>query len=99
MNRLDPALKRLLVWSGRASAPSTEEIPPGFAGRVLDAPRPSPPDGVLRLGLHTVGWPSVCVSAAVILGGVVLLLSQGRLPEPAAGLPSGLGFLASQLLP
>lgn len=97
MNRLHPDLKRLMIWSGRASPPQPEEAPFGFAGRVVAAWTPAQAP-TLFLELQRIAWASACVSAAVMLCGVLVLVSQAHAPEPAAAFSSALRFLASSLI-
>lgn len=98
MNLLDPDLKRLLAWSRRAARPQPEETPLGFVERVLASRDPAPAPALL-LELQEAAWAFTGVSLAVILSGVLLLMSQGRAPEPAAGITVTLSVLASQLPP
>jgi hypothetical protein len=96
MNKLDPELKRLMTWAGRAAPAQKEEAPFGFANRVV-ALRPAQP-GSLLIALRQIALTSACVSLAVILGGLVVLARQVHAPEPARGIPSALSFLASNLI-
>jgi len=98
MNRLDADLKRLMTWAGRATPSQPEAAPFGFASRVVAACAAAPAPSLL-FELQQIAWFSGCVSAVVILCGVVLLVSQPHAPEPAAGLPSAVRFLASNFNP
>lgn len=96
MNRLDPDLKRLMNWSGRALRGQPEEAPFGFASRVAAAWTPAQAPTLL-LELQKIAWTSASVSAAVMLCGVLVLASQAHAPEPAAAFSSALRFLANSL--
>ena len=94
MSEFDPELKRLFEWSRLVPPPRGEEVPFGFAGRVVARRRPvSGP--TLLLELHQVAWGFTCVSVALIIFGVVVLEKQGSAPQPASEFSSALSFLAS----
>jgi len=97
VNRLDSDLKRLMNWARRALPRQPEEAPLGFAARVVAAWTPARVPTLL-LELQQLAWALAWVSAAVMLCGVVVLLSQAHAPEPAAGFSSALRFLASSLI-
>lgn len=98
MSKLNPELKRLMAWSGRAAPGQPEEAPFGFASRVVA--RWSPKKArTLFFELQQLVWPSVLVSVAVIVGGMLVMLNQARLPEPASAFSSALPFLMNNLTP
>ena len=94
MNKLDPDLKRLLQWSGRAPAAKLEEVPFGFSGRVLAAKR-QPQLPTLLQELQRAAWGLTCASLALILCAGFLWIRQRSTPPPAEEVPSALSFLAS----
>jgi hypothetical protein len=96
MNELDPALKRLMKWSRRASPPAREEVPFGFAGRVT-ASRKLVQIPTLLAELQQIAWGLACVSLAVIVCGFLLLMNQPSPPPPASEIPSALDFVANYL--
>jgi len=96
-NSLDPDLKRLMKWSRGSSPPQSEDAPFGFAGRVaasLDRPAEPP---TLLLQLQQIAWSSVWVSVAILICGMIVLMSQATKPKPASEFSSALSFLASNL--
>lgn len=96
MNELDPALKRLMKWSRKASPTAPEEVPFGFAGRVTASSKffPTP---TLLAELQHIAWGLACVSLAVIVSGFLLLMNQTSAPPPASEIPSALDFVANYL--
>lgn len=104
MNKLDPALKRLLKWSsGAVRAPWTstsepETAPFGFSARVVASAagkmvRPL----TLLEELQQSAWSLTCGSLALIVcvGFVFVFLIQSSAPVPAAEISSALSFLAN----
>jgi|KBSMisStandDraft_5_1062788.scaffolds.fasta_scaffold52094_2 hypothetical protein len=105
MNQLDPSLKRLLKWSRSASAasvsaPTPEEAPFGFAGRVVASAwvTRAQPATTLVQELQRTAWGIACVSLALLLCGALVLLSQGGPPAPEADISSALNFVANNFL-
>lgn len=100
MNRLDPDLKRLLRWSRRGALPKREpeEAHFGFASRVAASWNPAR-NGSLLSELKQFAWASCCVALVVITCGLIVLVRQPQAPEPAAGIPPALSFVASNLTP
>jgi hypothetical protein len=98
MNELHPDLKRLLKWAHAASPSRPEEAPFGFSGRVLVSGSPVQAPA-LFCELQRTAWPLTCLSLALILGGGLLLLSQGASSLPPEEFSSALRFLASNLTP
>lgn len=98
MNKPNSELKRLMAWASRAAPPRPEEAPFGFAGRVVAKWNPNRARS-LWFELQHLAWPSAFASAGVILAGLVVLLAQTGVPEPAATLSSALPFLVNNLVP
>jgi hypothetical protein len=100
MNRLNADLKRLLTWSRRGALPERdpEEAPCGFASRIVASWSPAQ-NGSLLAELRQFAWASTCVALVVIMCGFIVLVRQPQAPEPAAGIPSALSFVASNLTP
>ena len=98
MSKLDSELKRLMSWAGRVSPFEPGAAPFGFASRVVALWKPTQAGSVL-LELKQMAWSWGCVAVVVIFCGLVVLSIESGAPEPAGGLPSALGFLASNLTP
>ncbi len=98
MNELHPGLKRLLKWAREASPSQPPEAPFGFSGRVLGSRQEVRAATLLR-DLQRSAWALTCGSLVLIVGGGILIASQGSAPEPAAELSSTLTFLANNLAP
>ena len=97
MNELDPALKRLLKLAQVASLSKPEEAPFGFVGRVLASRENGQPPTLLQelqQSAWGLGWPSL----ALVICGVLVLVSQRPAPGPEAEISSVLNFVANNLL-
>jgi hypothetical protein len=97
MNELDPRLKRLLKISLTAAAPEPEQVPFGFAGRVIASARPAHPTTLLQ-ELQQTAWAITCASLALVIGGTLVLLSQQATAAPEPEISSALNFVANNLL-
>ena len=96
MNKLDPHLKRLLVWAREAPPSSPNEAPFGFSGRVLAARKPVQATTLFH-ELQRAAWAVSCVALGLILSGALVLISQRSSPPPTEEYSSALSFLASNL--
>ncbi len=99
MNRLDPDLKRLMIWSRHAPPPaSPDDAPLGFSSRVVAGwhlESPIAPILDLQRYVAIAAW----ASALVILCGVLFFVNQTRAPKLAVDFTSAAQFLARYVAP
>jgi hypothetical protein len=98
LNRLDPALKRLMRWAGQAPPADVPEAPFGFSTRVVARWEPG------RTNVPVGGCPravafSAWVSTAIILGGLGFYLQQRHRAETAYDFPSAYLVAAQSIVP
>ena len=96
MNQLDPELKRLLKWAGKASASEPEAAPFGFSGRVL-ASRRVVRGPTLFEELQRTAWGLSCMALGLILCGALVFISERSSPPLTEEFSSALSFLATDL--
>jgi hypothetical protein len=97
MNKLDPALKRLLKWAQVASPSKPEEAPFGFAGRIQASRKNGSPPTLVQQ-LQQSAWGLGWASLALVVCGVLVLVNLRPAPGPEAEISSVLNFVANNLL-